>query len=79
MARRQILLVRQDAGVKAGRDADVLAQALVTLGGKLWRHAADGTQAAFTSATPHRFAPLADEIDTDGSSFYSGDLVSSSV
>lgn len=36
MARRQVLLVGQDAGIEADYDADVLAQVLVTLGGKLW-------------------------------------------
>lgn len=36
MARRQVLLVGQYAGIEADYDADVLAQVLVTLGGKLW-------------------------------------------
>lgn len=36
MARCQVLLVGQDAGVEADDDADVLAQVLVALGGKLW-------------------------------------------
>jgi len=35
----QVLLVRQDAGVEADDDADVLAETLVPLGGKLRRHA----------------------------------------
>lgn len=39
MARCQVLLVRQDAGVETDHDADVLAQVLVALGGELWRHA----------------------------------------
>lgn len=38
MARCQVLLVRQDAGVETDNDADVLAEMLVTLGGKLWSH-----------------------------------------
>ncbi len=39
MARCQVLLVRQDAGVETDHDADVLAEMLVTLGGKLRSHA----------------------------------------
>lgn len=36
MARCQVFLVRQDAGVEADHDADVLPQVLVALGGKFW-------------------------------------------
>lgn len=38
MARGQVLLVGQDAGVEADDDADVLAETLVPLGGKLGSH-----------------------------------------
>lgn len=41
MARCQVLLVGQDAGVETDHDADVLAQILVALGGKLWSHAGE--------------------------------------
>lgn len=41
MARCQVLLVGQDAGVETDHDADVLAKTLVTLGGKFGRHAAE--------------------------------------
>lgn len=32
----QVLLVGQDAGIETDHDADVLAEMLVALGGKLW-------------------------------------------
>ena len=41
MARGQVLLVREDAGVEARHDADVLPQVLVPLGGELSGHAGD--------------------------------------
>lgn len=34
----QVLLVGQDAGIETDHDADVLAEMLVTLGGKLRSH-----------------------------------------
>lgn len=48
MARRQILLVGQDAGVETGNDADVLAETLVALGGKLGSHAGETEGGAFS-------------------------------
>ena len=42
MARGQVLLVREDAGVEARHDADVLPQVLVPLGGELRGHAGGG-------------------------------------
>lgn len=41
MARCQVLLVGQDAGVETDDDADVLTETLVTLGRKLWGHAGE--------------------------------------
>lgn len=38
MACCEVLLVGQDAGVETDHDAYVLAEMLVALGGKLWRH-----------------------------------------
>lgn len=41
MARCQVLLVGQDAGVETDHDADVLTKPLVSLGGKFRRHAGE--------------------------------------
>ena len=41
MARGQVLLVREDAGVEACHDADILPQVLVPLGGELRGNAGD--------------------------------------
>lgn len=41
MARCQVFLVGQDAGVETDYDADVLAELLVTLGGELWSDAGE--------------------------------------
>lgn len=51
MARRQVLLVGQDAGVEADYDADVLAETRVPLGGELWS-GAGGTESGGSGSHP---------------------------